>query len=104
MALTMQTYTPVPGMGGNPQQSPGNGYGQNQAYPGAPSLPPQPQPIQQNQQQQQQQQQMGMGMPQGNGMSQAAVGRSSSMVIPSTQPMALLDNCKPYSDCILLER
>lgn len=101
MALTMQTYTPVPGMGGNPHQqqphSPVNGHGQNQnqnqMYPGAPSLPPQPQPIQQNQHQQQQHQ-MGMGLPQQMGASQAVVGRSSSMVIPSTQPMPLLDNCK----------
>lgn len=91
----MQTYTPVPGMGGNPQQqvqSPINSapYGQNQMYQGAPSLPPQPQPIQH----QQQQQQMGMGMPsQQTGMSQNAIGRSSSMAIPSTQPMPLLDNC-----------
>ncbi|KAJ9104399.1 Chitin synthase regulator 2 [Naganishia adeliensis] len=102
----MQTYTPVPGMGGNPQQqvqSPINSapYGQNQMYQGAPSLPPQPQPIQH----QQQQQQMGMGMPsQQTGMSQNAIGRSSSMAIPPTQPMPLLDNShlRPGASAALL--
>ncbi|GHJ86829.1 hypothetical protein NliqN6_3231 [Naganishia liquefaciens] len=114
----MQTYTPVPGMGANPQQLPQtaqspispSSYAQNPMYrqgsPSHPPLPPQAQPIQQQQPPPPPPLQMGMSMqPQQTGATATSgVGRGNQAPAPFAQPMPLLDNShlRPGASAALL--